>query len=82
MIKINNRLKHLNNNCEKCFKKIHEISRLWARYRLSLKGRIVIARTFFYDTINRMMRSFVNTGSTLTLRKGSWIHEDILCAPK
>ena len=35
-----------------------------------------------YDTINRMLRSFVNTGSTLTLGKGNWIHQDILYGPK
>ena len=90
---IDNRLNHLNN------KKVHEIGRQWARYRLSLKGRITIAKTFFlpqftyvasvldpststYDTINRMLRSFVNTGSTRTLGKGHWIHQDILYAPK
>ena len=71
----------------------------WARYRLSLKGRITIAKTFLlpkftyvasvldpspstYDTINRMMRSFVNTGSTLSLGRGNWIHQDILYASK
>ena len=32
-----------------------------------------------YDTINRMLRSFVNTGSTLILGKVNWINqEDIL----
>ena len=35
-----------------------------------------------YDTINKMMRSFVNTGSTLPLGKGNWINQDILYAPK
>ena len=85
---IDSRLKLLNENYEKCFKKVHEIGRKWARYRLSLKGRITIAKTFFlpqftyvasvldpststYDTINRMLRSFVNTGSTRTLGKGN-----------
>ena len=75
------RLKLLNENYEKCFKKVHEIGRKWARYRLSLKGCITIAKTFLlpqftyiasvldpspstYDTINKMMRSFVNTGSS------------------
>ena len=28
------------------------------------------------------MTPFVNTGSTLTLGKGNWIHQDILYAPK
>ena len=35
-----------------------------------------------YDIINRMLRSFVNTGSTITLGKGNWIHQDNLYAPK
>ena len=35
-----------------------------------------------YDTINKMMRSFVNTGSTLPLGKGNWINQDILYASK
>ena len=35
-----------------------------------------------YDNIKRMLRSFVNTGSTLTLGKENWIHQDILYAPK
>ena len=43
---IDNRLKLLNDNYEKCFKKVHEISRRWTRYRFSLKGRITIAKTF------------------------------------
>ena len=76
---IDSRLKLLYENYDKCFKKVHEIGRKWARYRLSLKGRITIAETFLlpqftyvasvldpspstYDTINKMMRSFVNTG--------------------
>ena len=92
---IDNRLKEQNKNYEKSFKKVHEISRRWARYRLSLKGRITIVKTFLlpqlvhvtsvldhndntYETINKMIWSFVNTGSTLTPRKGNWIHQDIL----
>ena len=43
---IDSRLKLRNKNYEKFFKKVHEISRRWARYRLSLKGRITIAKTF------------------------------------
>ena len=96
---IDNRLKLLNENYEKCFKKVHEIGRKWARYRLSLKGRITIAKTFLlpqftyvasvmdpspntYEVINKMLRSFVNTGSTIPLGKGNWINQDILYAPK
>ena len=69
------------------------------RYRLSLKGRITIAKTFLlpqftyvasvldpsphtYDVINKMLRSFVNTGSTIPLGKGNWINQDILYGPK
>ena len=29
-----------------------------------------------------MLRSFVNTGSTHTLGKGNWFHQDILYLPK
>ena len=96
---IDNRLKLLNENYEKCFKKVHEIGRKWARYRLSLKGRITIAKTFLlpqftyvasvldpspntYETIYKMIRSFVTTGSTTPLGKGNWINQDILYAPK
>jgi len=35
-----------------------------------------------YDTISKMMRSFVNTGSALPLGKGNWINQDILYASK
>ena len=35
-----------------------------------------------YDTINRMLRSFVNTGSSLNLGKGNWIQHDILYSSK
>ena len=83
---IDNRLKDLNDMYDKCFKKVHKIIRRWAKYRLSLKGRITITKTFFlpqftyiasvldpctstYGTINRMLRSFVNTDSTLLLGK-------------
>ena len=93
------RLKLLNENYDKCFKKVHEIGRKLARYRLSLKGHITIAKTFLspqftyvasvldpspstYNTIIRMLRSFVNTGSTLPLGKGNWIKQDFLYASK
>ena len=83
-LQIDSRLKLLDENYEKCFKKVHEIGRKWARYRLSFKGHFTIAKTFVlpqftyvslvldpssstYDSINKMMRSFVNTGSTLPL---------------
>ena len=96
---IDNRLKDLYDYYEKHFKKVHEISRKWARYRLSLRGCIPIAKTFHLhqftyvasvldpsastiNTINSMLRSFVNTGSTLTLGKGNWIHQDILYGSK
>ena len=77
---IDNRLKEqLNDNYEKCYKKVPEISRRWTRYRLSLKGRITIDKTFLlpqfiyiasildpneinYENVNKMIRSFVNTG--------------------
>ena len=35
-----------------------------------------------YETINRMLGSFVNTGLTLNLGKGNWIHQDVLYASK
>ena len=41
----------LNDHYEKCFKKVHEIGTIWARYRLSLKGHITIAKTFFYPNL-------------------------------
>ena len=41
---IDSRLQLLNENYEKYFKKVHEISRRWARYRLSLKGRTTSAK--------------------------------------
>ena len=44
--KIDNRLNHLKDNYEKCFKKVHEICRHWARYRLSCKGSITTAKAF------------------------------------
>ena len=34
------------------------------------------------ETINKMILSFVNTGSTLTPGKGNWIHQDILYGSK
>ena len=33
-------------NYQKCFERVHAISRKWARYQLSLKGRVTIAKTF------------------------------------
>ena len=96
---IDNRLKLLNDNYEKCFKKVHEIGRKWPRYRLLLKGLITIAKTFLlpqftyvasvldpnpntYDVINKMLRNFVNTGSTIPLGKCNWINQDILYGSK
>ena len=35
-----------------------------------------------YEVINKMLRSFVNTGSTIPLGKGNWINQDILYAQK
>ena len=43
---IDNRLEKLDVSYKKCYQKIHEISRKWARNRLSLKGRITIAKVF------------------------------------
>ena len=43
---------------------------------------VVDPSTSTYDTINRMLRSFVNTESTLTLGKVNWIHQDILYGSK
>ena len=48
---IDSRLKLLKENYEKCFKKVHEIGRRWARYRLLLKGCITIAKTFLLPPI-------------------------------
>ena len=86
---IDNRLKELTKNYEKCYRKVHKIGRRWARYRLSLKGRITIAKTLLlpqfmyvatvlhtndrtYDKIDKIIRSFINTGSTLTPGKRKW----------
>ena len=81
---IDDRLKELNENYKKCNKKVHEIRRRWARYGLSLKGLLTIAKAFLLpqfgyvasvpndpnnstnEKINKMIRSFVNTGSTYT----------------
>ena len=35
-------------------------------------------RKLLRETIKRMIRNFVNTGSTISLGKGNWIHQDIL----
>ena len=48
---IDSKLQLVNENYEKCFKKVHEISRRWARYRLLLKGCITIAKTFLLPQI-------------------------------
>ena len=67
------------------YKKVHEISRRWARYRLSLQGGITIPKNFLipkfiyvvlvldstYENINKMIPSFINTGSTLTPGNGN-----------
>ena len=45
---IDNRLEKLDVNYKKGYQKIHEISRRWAKYRLSLKGRITITKFFCY----------------------------------
>ena len=43
---INSRLNKLNDNYKKRFQCVHAIGRKWARYQLSLNGRITIAKTF------------------------------------
>ena len=35
-----------------------------------------------YEAINKMLRSFVSTGSTIPQGKGNWINQDILYGPK
>ena len=35
-----------------------------------------------YNTINRFIRNFVNTGTTKRSTKNNWIHQDILYGPK
>ena len=74
-----------------CYEKIHGISMKWARYQLSLKGCIMIAKTFLlpqftyialvldpnaktYETINRFIRNFINTGTTKHSTRNFWIH--------
>ena len=44
---IDSRLNNYDMNYQKCFERGHAISRKWARYPLSLKGRITIAKTFY-----------------------------------
>ena len=43
---IESRLNKLDDIYEKFYKKVHGISRKWARYQLSLKGHLMIAKTF------------------------------------
>ena len=43
---IDSRLNKLDDYYEKCYKKMHGISRKWARYQLSIKGHMAIAKTF------------------------------------
>ena len=60
---IDNRLKHLNDNYEKCFKKVHEISRQWARYRPDethnnlLHSPMTLTRGFFETLQIKISRS-------------------------
>ena len=99
---IDNRLKDLNNNYEKFFKKFMRLAEDGQDTYFYYKAASQLLRPFFYpnshtqrqywtlapvpdpsastyDTINRMLRSFVNTGSTLILGKVNWINqEDIL----
>jgi len=35
-----------------------------------------------YETINRLIRNFVNAGTTKPSTKNKWIHQDILYGPK
>ena len=58
------------------------IAKIFLLPQLTYVTSVLDPSTNTYDTINRMMRSFVNTGSTLTLGKGNWIHQDILYAHK
>ena len=96
---IDSRLNKLDENYEKCYEKMHGISRKWARYQLSFKGCIPIAKAFIlpqftyivsvldpidktYETINRFIRNFINTGTTKPSTRNFWIHQDILYGPK
>ena len=38
----------MDKNYDKCFEKMDEICRIWAKYKLSLKVRITIAKTFLF----------------------------------
>ena len=58
---INSRLNNFDVNYKKCFECVLAISRKWARYQLSLKGRITIAKTF-------MLPQFTYIASVLTRR--------------
>ena len=70
-------LKKLNGNYEKCFKMVHEISRRWARYRISLKGRITIAKTFLFPQfiyVASVMEPNDSTYETINKMIGSFIN--------
>ena len=64
----------LNENFEKCYKKVYEISREWAPYRLSLKCRITIAKTF-------LLPQFIYVASVLDLNNSTYANIDkMICS--
>ena len=62
---IDSRLNNYDRNYKKCFECVHSISRKWARYQLSLKGRITIAKTF-------MLPQFTYIASVLDLSDSTY----------
>ena len=62
---IDSRLSNLDANYQKCFERVHAVSRKWARYQLSLKGRITIAKTF-------MLPQFTYIASVLDLTNSTY----------
>jgi hypothetical protein len=53
-VNLSNNLDDLQNNFELCYEKIMVQIRFWERFRLSLPGRITIAKTFFIQQINHL----------------------------
>ena len=62
---IDSRLKYLDVNYKKCFERVHAISRKWARYQLSVRSSIMIAKTF-------MLPQFSTIASVLDLSDSTY----------
>ena len=92
---IDNQLKHLNKNFTKIHDKIKGIVRSWTPYKLSLRGRLTIAKTMmcsqltYVSTVltptpaqlDSIQETINNFVQDIPITKKNWINTDLMYAP-